>query len=119
MKLIAQIKLLPTEHQAEALKRTMDAANRAANFLSTLAWDTKQFRKYDLHHAAYYTIREQFGLAAQAAVRVISKVSDAYKIDHQIKRTFRLLGSIAFDDRILRIVPDKKTISIWTLDSRQ
>lgn len=119
MKLIAQIKLQPTEQQADALKRTIEAANRAANFLSALAWDTKQFRQYDLHHAAYYAIREQFGLSAQAAVRVISKVADAYKIDRKCKRTFSPLGSIAFDDRILRLVPDKKTVSIWTLDGRQ
>ena len=119
MKLIAQVKLQPTEQQADALKRTMEAANRAANFLSALAWDTKQFRQYDLHHAAYYAIREQFGLSAQVAVRVISKVADAYKIDKKTKRTFRLVGSVAFDDRILRIVPAKNTVSIWTLDGRQ
>jgi IS605 OrfB family transposase len=119
MKLIAQVKLQPTAQQAEALKRTMKAANCAANFLSVLAWDTKQFRQYDLHHAAYYALRGQFGLSAQAAVRVVAKVADAYKIDKKVKRTFRLLGSVAFDDRILRIVPDKKTVSIWTLDGRQ
>lgn len=119
MKLIAQVKLQPTEQQADSLKRTMEAANRAANCLSDLAWETKQFKQYDLHHAAYYAIREQFGLSAQAAVRVIAKVADAYKPDKKVKRTFRLLGSVAFDDRILRITPDKKTISIWTLDGRQ
>ena len=119
MKLIAQVKLQPTEQQADTLKRTMEAANRAANFLSDLAWDTKHFRQYDLHHAAYYAIREQFGLSAQAAVRVVSKVADSYKVDKETKRTFRLLGSVAFDDRILRIVPAKNTVSIWTLDGRQ
>lgn len=119
MKLIAQVKLQPTEQQADALRRTMEAANRAANYLSDLAWETKQFKQYDLHHAAYYAIREQFGLSAQAAVRVISKVADAYKLDKKVKRTFRLLGSVAFDNRILRLVPDKNTVSIWTLDGRQ
>ena len=119
MKLVAQVKLQPTAQQGDGLKRTMEAANCAANFLSTLAWDTKQFRQYDLHHSAYYAIREQFGLSAQAAVRVVAKVANAYKIDKKVRRTFRLLGSVAFDDRILRIVPDKKTVSIWTLDGRQ
>lgn len=114
MKLIAQLKLQPTEQQADALQRTMEAANRAANYLSDLAWDTKQFRQYDLHHAAYYAIREQFGLSAQAAVRVVSKVADSYKIDKDTKRTFRLMGSVAFDDRILRIVPDKNTTQCAT-----
>ena len=118
MKLIAQIKLQPTAQQTEALKRTLEAANRAANFLSALAWDTQQFRQYDLHHAAYYALRAQFGLAAQAAVRVIAKVADAYKLDKQRQRSFRPLGSIAFDDRILRIRPDQQSVSIWTLDGR-
>ena len=119
MKLIAQVKLQPTKQQTDALQRTMVAANRAANFLSALAWDTKQFRQYDLHHAAYYALRAQFGLSAQAAVRVISKVADAYKTDKDTQRTFRLLGSVAFDDRILRIVPSQHSLSIWTLDGRQ
>ena len=59
MKLIAQVKLQPTEQQTDALQRTMVATNRAANFLSALAWGTKQFRQYDLHHAAYYALRAQ------------------------------------------------------------
>jgi putative transposase len=119
MKLIAQIKLQPTAQQAAALKRTLEAANRAANFLSALAWETQQFRQYDLHQAAYYALRAQFGLAAQAAVRVIAKVADAYKLDQQGQRTFRLLGSVAFDDRILRLCPEQQSVSIWTLDGRQ
>jgi len=119
MKLIAQVKLQPTEQQAEALKQTVEAANHAANYLSDLAWKTKQFKQYDLHHAAYYVLRERFGLSAQAAVRVVSKVADACKLDRKVKRTFRLLGSVAFDDRILRFVPDQKIVSIWTLDGRQ
>lgn len=118
MKLIAQIKLQPTEQQADTLKRTMEAANRAANYLSNLAWETKQFKQYDLHHAAYYSIREQFGLSAQAAVRVISKVADAYKLDRKTKRSFRLLGSVAFDDRILSYRLSDQTVSIWALDGR-
>jgi IS605 OrfB family transposase len=119
VRLIAQIKLQPTEQQADGLKRTMEAANSAANFLSTLAWDTRQFRQYDLHHAAYYAIRAQFGLPSEVTIRVISKVADAYKPDKQCKRTFRLLGSIAFNFHSLRIIPAKKSVSILTLDGRQ
>ena len=101
MKLVAQVKLLTTTEQDDSLKRTLLAANRAANYLSDLAWETKQFKQYDLHHAGYYAIRASFGLSAQAAVRVIAKVADAYKLDRKTKRVFRPLGSIAFDARIL------------------
>ncbi len=56
MKLIAQVKLQPTETQAEALRKTTSAWNEAANYISEQAWMRKSFRAYDLHHATYYTI---------------------------------------------------------------
>jgi len=118
MKLIAQVKLQPTEQQADALKRTMEAANRAANFLSTIAWDMQQFGQYDLHHLAYYAIRAQFDLSAQMTVRVIAKVADAYKLDKKTRRTFRPLGSVAYDSRILAWKIENCSVSIWTLDGR-
>lgn len=118
MKLIADIKLLPTEAQAESLKRTLEATNAAANFLSDIAWETKRFRQFDLHHAGYHAAREQFGLAAQMVVRTVAKVADGYKLDKKAKRTFRPLGSIAYDSRILAYKPGN-TVSIWTVDGRQ
>jgi putative transposase len=118
VKLIAQVKLQPTEHQADALRRTLVSANHAANFVSDLAWETKQFRQFDLHHAAYYSIRDQFGLAAQMAVRVIAKVADAYKLDRKTKRTFKPHGAIAYDARILRWFVEEREVSIWTVEGR-
>lgn len=118
MKLIAQVKLQPTEAQAESLKQTLEAANAAANYLSNLAWETQSFRQFDLHHAGYYAIRERFGLSAQMAVRVIAKVADSYKLDRKAKRTFQPLGSIAYDNRILAW-KSSDTLSLWSLDGRQ
>lgn len=118
MKLIAQVKLLPTPEQADALKRTLEQANAACRFVSDTAWETKTFRQYDLHHLCYQAIRSQFGLSAQVAVRVIGKVADAYKLDRQSKRTFRSTGSIAYDDRILSWQLAKSTVSIWTVEGR-
>lgn len=119
MKLIAQVKLQPIDKQAELLKQTLLVANDAAQFVSDYAWMAKVFKQYDLHHACYYDIREKFNLTAQMAVRVISKVADAYKLDHKTKRIFRPTGSIAYDNRILSWQLDKQTINIWTLDGRQ
>jgi putative transposase len=118
MKLIAQVKLQPTEQQADALKRTLVAANKAANLISDMAWETKHFRQFDLHHAGYYIVREQFNLSAQAAVRVISKVADAYKLDKKTKRTFKPHGAIAYDARILRWFLANQEVSIWTVEGR-
>ena len=118
MKLIAQVKLLPTPEQADALRHTLELANAACRFVSDTAWETKTFRQYDLHHKCYQAAREQFGLSAQVAVRVIAKVADAYKLDRKTKRTFKTTGSIAYDDRILSWRLQDKIVSIWTVNGR-
>lgn len=118
MKLIAQVKLLPTVEQADALKRTLEQANAACQFMSDTAWETKTFRQYDLHHTCYQQVREQFGLSAQVAVRAIAKVADAYKLDRKTKRTFKPTGSIAYDDRILSWRMKDQTVSIWSVNGR-
>src|SRR5262249_40064135 len=117
MKLTAQLKLLPTPEQADALYRTMQTANAACNSISQLAYDTREFRAYALQKLCYSSIRAQFGLAAQMVIRALTKVSDAYKLDHKTKRSFRPLSAIAYDDRILSY--GRERISIWTLDGRQ
>ena len=101
MKLVAQVKLLPTPEQADALRRTLELANSACNYLSERAWEAKTFRQYDLHKLAYHDARAEFpDLSSQIIVRSIAKVADAYKLDRRTKRTFRPYGSIAYDQRI-------------------
>jgi len=119
MKLIAQVKLQPEPGQTELLRRTLETANAAANFVSEHAWNTKTFRQYDLHHACYHTVRERYELSAQMTVRILAKVADAYKLDHKTQRRFRPLGAIAYDKRILSWKLDKQTVSIWTIRGRQ
>ena len=91
MKLTIGIKLLPTKEQADALKETLRLANAAANETSRLAWEAKTFGQFKIHKLAYTSIREQFGLSAQVAVRVIAKVADAYKLDKCKQSIFRTL----------------------------
>src|SRR5207253_2547666 len=117
MKLIVDLKLLPTTDQAAALLDTLKRANQAANELSRLAWEHKTFRQYDLHKLSYHPIKASSGLTAQVLVRLISKVADAYKLDRETPRIFRPLGSIAYDDRILRYKTD--SVSIWTTAGRE
>ena len=118
MKLIAQVKLLPTPEQADALRHTLEQANAASRFVSDTGWETRTFRQYDLHHKCYRAVREQFGLSAQVAVRAIAKVADAYKLDRKTKRTFKTTGSIAYDDRILSWRLQDQSVSIWTVNGR-
>jgi len=51
-------------------------------------------------------------------VRCIGKVADAYKLDKKTERTFKPLGSIAYDDRILNWRFAKQSVSIWTMNGR-
>ncbi len=118
MKLTAQLQLLPDKEQAQALEETLRVANCACDFVAQVAWDNQLFGKYDLQSQAYGEIRSRFGLSAQVAIRCLSKVADAYKLDQKVKRTFKPLGSIAYDDRILTYQLETHTVSIWTTAGR-
>ncbi len=118
MKLIAQLQLRPTEEQAKALKETLQVANAACDFLSALAWDNQTFGQFALHKIGYGGARAQFGLSSQVIVRCVSKVADSYKLDKKVKRTFKPLGAISYDDRILTYQLDKGQVSIWTTAGR-
>lgn len=119
MKLVAQIQLDPDTKQREALKDTLQTTNAACNYLSQVAWEIQTFGAYALQKHAYYQVRDQFGLSAQMTIRCLSKVADAYKLDHDTPRTFRPHGAIGYDDRILRWFDHRQTVSIWTVQGRQ
>jgi IS605 OrfB family transposase len=117
MHLTAEIKLLPTPEQSDALRRTLVEANLAADWLSEQAFQRKVFRQFALHRLGYHEMRERFALSAQMTVRVIGKVADSYKIDKRVVRRFRPTGAIPYDTRILRYT--ESTVSIWTVEGRQ
>jgi len=119
MKLTAKVKLIPTDAQAVSLKRTLETANTACNRISDLAWDAQSFGQFQIHKLAYYEIKAAFDLSAQLIVRCIAKVCDAYKLDKKTKRTFKPLGSIPYDLRILSWKMDKSSVSIWTVTGRE
>lgn len=49
VKLTAKVKLKTTAEQFRALKATLEAANEAANWISSQAWEAKEFSQYRLH----------------------------------------------------------------------
>ena len=118
MKIIAQIKLLPTSEQADALKRTLETANAACNDISRVAWEQQIFGKYDLQQLVYQRIKADYGLSAQMVIRCLAKVGDSYKLDRTTQRSYRPHGSVAYDDRILSFNLDQQTVSIWTVAQR-
>lgn len=90
--------------------------NQACNYVADKAFSLKISNKFQLQKILYRDIRERFGLTAQFAIRIISKVIEAYKRDKTIKSTFRELGSIQYDQRNSRIGIDR--VSIMTLQGR-
>ncbi len=119
MKLTAKVKLQPNDAQADSLKRTLEKANAACDYISQVAWDTRTFGQFRIHALVYTDVRRTFDLTAQLVIRCIAKVTDAYKLDKQTQRTFKPLGSIAYDERILSWKMDRDEVSIWTVDGRQ
>jgi putative transposase len=118
VKLTIQVKLQPTSEQSDALLRTLETANKVCDRLSEIAWEAKQFGQYKLQQLSYHQIRKDFPLTAQMVVRMTAKVADAYKLDHDRKRSFRPHGSIAYDLRILSWNMAEIRVSIWSMDGR-
>lgn len=118
MKLVINLKLLPSAEQRAALLATLERVNAACDFAAELAWERQVFGQYALHKLAYYEVRSRFMLTAQMAVRAIAKVADAYKLDRKTQRQFRPQGAIAYDSRILRYLSADRA-SLWTLEGRQ
>ncbi|MBF8191086.1 transposase [Nonomuraea sp. K274] len=138
VKLVVQVKLLPTPEQAAALEATLHAVNTAADLVSAVAFDQQCFRNYDLREHTYDRIKAEYGLAAQAAQHVIKKVADAYRTFHANLRagnvgapgakrrtraesrpiTFRPDAAQPYDDRCLSWLMQARTVSIWTTCGR-
>lgn len=88
MKSTLPVKLLPTPEQRSALIDTLHLCNDAANLCSRSAWDHRRFGTVAIQKIVYEDLRE-LGLGAQAAIRTIAKVADAYKLDKDTRRKFR------------------------------
>lgn len=118
MKLTLKIKLLPTVEQADLLLETIRESNAVCNAISEVAWSKKVFNNFKLHHEVYHDYKATFKLSSQCLIRAVAKVADAYKLDKKTKRTFRPLGSIAYDSRIMTYKPDN-IVSLWCIGGRQ
>ncbi|GAB4059843.1 RNA-guided endonuclease InsQ/TnpB family protein [Catellatospora paridis] len=138
MKLVVQVKLLPTPEQASALESTLRACNTAACAVAAVARQKGVYRNYDLRKHVYQAIKDQHRLGAQAAQHVIKKVSDSYQaLKANIRAgnlgkpgskrrcsaeakpiSFRWDAAQPYDARMLSWQPDARTVSIWTVDGR-
>jgi putative transposase len=138
VKLVVQVKLLPTPVQAAALEATLHACNEAATWASQVAFERDVRRNFALRELTYSQVRERWGLGAQAAQHVIKKTCDAYTTlkanlkagnlgkpwSKRYRRAvgkpiaFRPEGAQPYDDRMLSWQTGERTVSIWTLSGR-
>lgn len=102
-----KIRLLPNEEQKQALIETMKNFNLACNYVSEIAFRNKTYSKVKLQNISYYDVREKFQLSSQMTVRVVGKVSKAYKDD---MNTFHYISETD------PIIYDKKLLSFNSLD---
>ncbi|MEH0423593.1 RNA-guided endonuclease InsQ/TnpB family protein [Streptomyces sp. B21-083] len=138
MKLVVQVKLLPTPIQAAALEATLHACNEAASWASEVAFAKDAKRNFALREHTYAEIRQRWGLGAQAAQHTVKKTCDAYRTlasnlkagnlgrpwSKRYRRaaekpiTFRAEGAQPYDDRMLSWQITDRTVSLWTLSGR-
>ncbi|MEU5596264.1 transposase [Streptomyces sp. NPDC020298] len=138
MKLVVQVKLLPTPVQAATLEATLRACNEAASWASDVAFEKDVMRNFALREHAYGEIKARWGLGAQAAQHVIKKTCDAYATlkanlragnlgkpgSERYRRAvgkpivFRAYGAQPYDDRMLSWQIAERRVSIWTTGGR-
>lgn len=111
------VRLETSEAEKALLLETMKQYNSAANFTAEKAFELKIANKYELQKLFYKEIRSRFSLSAQFAIRVISKVVEAYKRDKSVKPAFRELGAIQYDQRNMSWKGLDK-VSLTTLQGR-
>jgi putative transposase len=145
--IVVQVKLQPTPDQFRALAKTLAACNEAACRASQIAFEAggatgrRKIRRPELQVLAYHEMKRT--LSAQAAIRTIAKVADAYTTLRSNLRNgrygkpgnkryaraagkpiqFRPDAAQPFDDRCLSWrhdadTPNAGTVSIWTTEGR-
>ncbi len=117
MKQTMLLKLAPTSEQHRALLDTLHVFNQAANYVAGVAFAEKTANKFELQKLVYADLRRTYKLAAQLAIRCISKASEAYKRDKSIQPTFRPEGAIVYDQRVMSF-KGLLTVSLLTLSGR-
>jgi putative transposase len=138
MKLVVQVKLLPSPEQTAALEATLRACNTAASEVAVAARESGVYRNYDLRKHVYQGIKDDHRLGAQAAQHVIKKTCDAYttltanlkagrygavgsKRREKVETnaiSFRWDAAQPYDARMLSWQHDARTVSIWTVAGR-
>ena len=95
------LKLEPSLEQYRALLETMEAFNRACQYVADVAYERRLANKIALQRLVYGELRQRFGLSSQMAIRAISKAVEAYKPDKRVQCRFDLHGAMVYDERVM------------------
>jgi len=117
MKQTMLLKLAPTTEQHQSLLDTMHAFNAAANYVAEIAFNEKTANKFALQKIVYGELRTTYKLAAQLAIRCISKASEVYKREKSIQPHFKPEGAITYDERVMSF-KGLNAVSLLTLSGR-
>jgi len=120
------IKLDTTPNQDAALARLAAAFAHGCTIAAGIAAEHRCTNRVQLHHRAYYPVREQTRLGAQMACNAMRAVASAYKTLKSNKQLpahgpfsaieFRRDGAVHFDKRTYAIQGEQ--FSLYTLDGR-
>ncbi len=126
MQRTASFKLVTTPEQAAALSALATEFARGCNIAARMSAENRCTNRVQLHHLAYYAIREQTRLGAQMACNAIRAATSAYRT---LKSNGRLpkdgafpaivfgdRGAVHFDKRTYVIRGD--SLSLYTLFGR-
>lgn len=101
MKQVIVLKLEATPEQQKAMLLTVEAFNRGCDHVAAAAFQKRLANKIAFQPFVYGTLRAEFGLSPQMAIRAISKAVEAYKRDRNIQPTFDPHGAMVYDERIM------------------
>lgn len=108
---------MPDAAQKNALLRTFEAFNNAANVAAKAGFENKVFSQPSIHKLCYVAIREQFNLTAQLAVRAIGKAVECFKRDKKKCPNFKPRSAVVYDERIMRF-KGLTHVSLASVDGR-
>lgn len=113
-----EIRLAPNKEQFNSLLGIMKQFNKACNYISQRAFETKTFTWSGLRKLTYHSAKEKFALLANLLVRATGKVSQAYSNDKTKQQKFHETDNIIFDNRTIA-VKDAEYVSVPTLDGNR
>ena len=111
------LKLEATPEQHHAMLETVEAFNRGCDHVAEAAFAKRLANKIALQPFVYGTLRAEYGLSSQMAIRAISKAVEAYKRDKTIQPTFHPHGAMVYDERIMSF-RGVSHVSLLTLSGR-